>query len=141
MRTTVQAAPARQTAELVARLLGAGLLLATAGIHLYLYRHGYRTVPVIGPSFLLNAGLGGVAALALLCAPQRRLGWVAAGGGVVQAGTLAALLVSLTVGLFGFTESWQAPLVFPTIAVTGAGAVLLVGIALPRLAARRRRPT
>jgi len=47
------------------RAAGAGLLAATAAIHLYLYLTGYRTIPTIGwlflvqviPAFLLTAAL------------------------------------------------------------------------------------
>ena len=49
---------------LVLRVVGAGLLVATAAIHLDLYLTGYRTIPTIGWLFLLQVisafGLGAI---------------------------------------------------------------------------------
>lgn len=117
---------------LVLRLLGAGLLVAMAGIHLNLWFDGYRTIDVIGPSFLLNAVLGFALALAVLLAPARLLGWVAAAGALLQAGTLGALILTTTVGLFGFVESTAAPLFWETVVVEVAGAVVLAVLAAVR---------
>ena len=54
----------------VLRVLGSGLLIATAAIHLDLYLTGYRTIPTIGWLFLLQViaafGLG----LAVLAIPS-----------------------------------------------------------------------
>jgi hypothetical protein len=128
-----------------ARLVGAGLLAAMAGIHLHLYAGGYRGIATIGPLFLLNGVLGALAALAVLATPRRWLGWVSLAGAMLQAGTLGALLLSLTVGLFGFRESTSAPLISTTLAVETAGAVVLLAVAARELwpelrswAARRR---
>lgn len=113
------------------RVVGAALLAATGAIHLHLYDSGYRTIATIGPLFLLNGVLGIAVAAALVVVPRRWLPWVSLAGGALEAGTLGGLLLSLTVGLFGFTESAGAPLVGTTIAVESAGAVLLVGFAAP----------
>lgn len=55
----------------VERVVGSGLLIATAAIHLDLYLTGYRTIPTIGWLFLLQViaafGLG----LAVLAIPSR----------------------------------------------------------------------
>lgn len=117
------------------RLVGSALLAGMAGIHLYLYFDGYRTLHTIGPLFLLNAVLGALAIIAVLAAPRRWLGWASLAGALLQAGTLGALLLSLTVGLFGFHESTKASLVPTTIVVELAGAVVLFA-----LAARELRP-
>lgn len=109
------------------RAVGAGLLLAMAWIHWHLYDLAYSTVDVIGPLFLLNAVAGVLAAVALLVTPSRWLALVELGGALLTLGTLAGLLASLTVGLFGFTETWDAPLVGQTIAVESAGVVVLGG--------------
>src|SRR5580700_10956195 len=91
----------------VERVVGAGLLIATAAIHLDLYLTGYRTIPTIGWLFLLQViaafGLG----LAVLVIPSRlvlpgRLA-AAAGAGFALA-TLAGYLLSVWIGLFGFKE-------------------------------------
>ncbi len=42
-----------------------------------------------------------------------------------MAGTLAALLLSLTIGLFGFSDTLQAPLAPTTLVVESIGVVLL----------------
>jgi hypothetical protein len=123
------------------RVVGAALLGTMAGIHLHLYNLGFRSVPKIGPSFMLNAVLGAVFAVALLVTPRRWLALASLAGAGLLAGTLAALVISLTVGLFDFHETLQAPLIWPTIAVEGGGALLLLGYAIgdgwPRLRAWR----
>jgi hypothetical protein len=126
---------------LAGRLVGAGLLAAMAGIHLHLYNGGYRGVATIGPLFLLNGVLGALAAVAVLVSPRRWLGWVSLAGAGLQAGTLGALILSLTVGLFDFTESTHAPLVWTTIAVESAGAVVLLAVAVRELWPRLRAMT
>jgi predicted lipoprotein with Yx(FWY)xxD motif len=88
-------------------VVGSGLLIATAAIHLDLYLTGYRTIPTIGWLFLLQViaafGLG----LAVLAIPRRliiagRLA-AAAGAGFALA-TLGGYLLSVWTGLFGFKE-------------------------------------
>ncbi|RBY91004.1 hypothetical protein [Blastococcus sp. TF02A-30] len=118
------------------RLLGAALLAATAWIHLDLWRDGYRDVDVIGPAFLLAVVLGSGSAALLLVVPRAVLPWVAALGALVCGGTLAALLVSTWVGLFGFRESTAAALWWESFWVEAAGALVLAGLAW--LASARR---
>jgi predicted lipoprotein with Yx(FWY)xxD motif len=88
-------------------VVGSGLLIATAAIHLDLYLTGYRTIPTIGWLFLLQViaafGLG----LAVLAIPSRlvitgRLA-AAAGAGFALA-TLGGYILSVWIGLFGFKE-------------------------------------
>jgi predicted lipoprotein with Yx(FWY)xxD motif len=88
-------------------VVGSGLLIATAAIHLDLYLTGYRTIPTIGWLFLLQViaafGLG----LAVLAVPSRlvitgRLA-AAAGAGFALA-TLGGYILSVWIGLFGFKE-------------------------------------
>jgi hypothetical protein len=117
--------------RLVVRLLGAALLLAMAWIHEHLYGIGYSTVPTIGPLFRLDAVLGVGAAVLVLLTPARWWRWACAAGALLQIGTLAALVQSLTIGAFGFTETLDAPLVWQTIVVETLGfAVLAVGAAV-----------
>ncbi len=86
---------------LVLRVIGAGLLVATAAIHLDLYLTGYRTIPTIGWLFLLQVisafGLG-----AIVLGSDNRLA-SAAGAGFALA-TLGGYLLSLRISLFGFRE-------------------------------------
>src|ERR1700729_1469932 len=95
---------------LALRVVGAGLLVATAAIHLDLYLTGYRTIPTIGWLFLLQVivafGLG-LAVLAIpprltAVAPATRLA-AGAGAGFALA-TLGGYLLTVWIGLFGFKE-------------------------------------
>jgi hypothetical protein len=110
------------------RIVGVGLLVAMGWIHFYLWLDGgYRSVTLIGPLFLLNAIGGLVLAVALLVVPLRLLTVTTALATLFMAGTLGALLISLTPsGLFGFQESTLAPLVPTTLWVESAGVVMLV---------------
>ena len=92
------------------RITGAGLLAATAAIHLDLYLTGYRSIPTIGWLFLLQVIAAFALALAILAAPlvlsshpAQDAGLSAAGAGFALA-TLGGYLLSLWVGLFGFRE-------------------------------------
>jgi hypothetical protein len=112
------------------RILGAGLLAAMGWIHLDLWLDGYRNIDVIGPAFLLNVLAGfGLAAL-LLVTPRRFVTWVAALGALACAGTLGALILSTTVGLFGFRESTAATLWWESFWVELAGALVLAALAV-----------
>ncbi len=127
--------PAVRPLLLALRLVGAGLLAATAGIHLYLWAAGYRDIPTIGPLFLVNVVAAGVLCLAVLAAPWRWLAAVAVLG-ALQAGTLGALLLSVWVGLFGFVESTRATLFWPSVRVEAVGAGVLAALALLRVRTR-----
>jgi predicted lipoprotein with Yx(FWY)xxD motif len=86
---------------LILRVAGAGLLTAAGAIHLDLYLTGYRTIPTIGWLFLLQVIAAFGLALAVLLTGSRLA--AAAGAGFALA-TLAGYLLSIWVGLFGFTE-------------------------------------
>jgi hypothetical protein len=134
-----RAAPAdrRPALEWPLRVLGALLLAAMAWIHVDLWLDGYRTIDLIGPAFLLNAIAGFGLAVLLLVTPRALLGWVALLGALTAAGTLAGLLLSTTVGLFGFVETTQAALWWESFWVEVA-AVVVLG-ALAALTLRRHR--
>jgi hypothetical protein len=83
------------------RVAGAGLLAATAGIHLDLYLTGYRSIPTIGWLFLLQV-ITAFGLAAVLAAFGSRL--AAAAGALFAASTLGGYLLSVWVGLFGFKE-------------------------------------
>ena len=134
------AAPAApRTLTLSVRVVGAALLVAAGWIHLRLWLDGYRDIAWIGPLFLTNAVLAGLGALAVLLAPVRLLPWAALLGGLLQIGTLVGLVLSLTVGVFGFHESWSASLVVPSIVVEAAGFLVLTGYAAWAGTRQRRR--
>jgi predicted lipoprotein with Yx(FWY)xxD motif len=99
--------PASRWPKVIPRVVGSGLLIATAAIHLDLYLTGYQTIPTIGWLFLLQViaafGLG----LAVLAIPNRlvTLSRLAAGAGAGFAlATLGGYLLSVWIGLFGFKE-------------------------------------
>jgi hypothetical protein len=122
---------------LLLRIAGAALLVAMAWIHLDLWNDGYRTIDWIGPLFMVNVVAGFAMALAVLLAPQRWLSAVAALGALLLAGTLAALCLSVWVGLFGFQESTRAELFWETVWVEAAGTVVLAALAVLALPRQR----
>jgi predicted lipoprotein with Yx(FWY)xxD motif len=93
--------------NVILRVVGSGLLISTAAIHLDLYLTGYRTIPTIGWLFLLQViaafGLG----MAVLAIPSRFViaSRLAAGAGAGFAlATLGGYLLTVWIGLFGFKE-------------------------------------
>ena len=82
-------------------IAGAALLVASGAIHLDLYLTGYRTIPTIGWLFLLQV----IAAFALALAILVTGSWLAeAAGAGFAVSVLGGYLLSIWVGLFGFTE-------------------------------------
>jgi hypothetical protein len=124
--------PAGLPLRVAIRVVGAGLLLGMAWIHQHLYDIGYSTVPTIGPLFRLNAVLGLVAALLALLVPMPWWRLACAAGALLQIGTLAALVQSLTIGAFGFKETLDAPYIPQTFAVEILGFLVLALGALVR---------
>ena len=108
--------------------------LAVSGvIHAYLYIHGYRDIPVVGPAFLLQASVFcALAVLILVGGP----GWLQLVALLGAAGSLVAFALSRTVGLFGFTETgWHpSPYALITVVAEVLTLVLVVTTAL------RQRP-
>lgn len=134
---------ANRVVTIAVRVLGAGLLVAAGWIHLYLYNGGYSGISIIGPLFLAHAVTAFLAAAAVLLTPGRWLPWVCLAAGLFEAGSIGGLVLSLTVGLFGFIESPSAPWVGTTIAVEALGFVLFVGYGafVARPWAQHREPT
>jgi len=102
-----RAPSARGWLQIILRVAGSGLLIATAAIHLDLYLTGYRTIPTIGWLFLLQVIAAFALGLTVLVIPGRlvipsRLA-AAAGAGFALA-TLGGYLLSVWIGLFGFKE-------------------------------------
>jgi hypothetical protein len=93
-----------KTANLM-RYAGALAVLAVGIDHIVeYYAYDYRALPTIGTLFLLNFLGAMVIGLALLAPIRRFRKPLAAGGITLGVGTLAGLLVSEKVGLFGFVE-------------------------------------
>ena len=93
-----------------------------AAIHLHLWSEGYRHIPTDGPLFLVDAIAGFILAAILLVWPRPLAGLLGAG---FMASTLAALILSINVGLFGFQESIRASFVVESILLESLGAVAL----------------
>jgi hypothetical protein len=107
----------------VLRLVGIGLLIWVAAIHLDLWAEGYRQIPTDGPLFLLNA-IGGFALAAIFLVWPRALAGLLGIG--YMAVTLAALIVSSNIGLFGYQESIDASFVIESILLESIGALTLL---------------
>jgi hypothetical protein len=117
---------------LVSAVTGAAFLVWSAVIHLMLWSDGYKDISVIGPLFLVQAIAGIVIALAIVA-----LRWLAllAIGSVTGVATAVGLLLSVNVGLFGFTESLSVPYAELSLAVEFTAAfVLLIAACLLALA-------
>ena len=107
----------------VLRILSAVLLLATGGIHLYLVFNGVGGI--LGVAFVLNAVAGLVLAIAMVVLHGRLLQIATVLSLLFLIATLGALLLALTVGLFGITETWDFTLVPETVIVESIGVVVL----------------
>jgi hypothetical protein len=108
--------------------------LAVSGVvHAYLYIHGYRDIPAIGPAFLLQGSMFCALALLILVGGPAWLQLVAAIG---AAGSLVAFALSRTATLFGFTETGWQPSPYAAITVIAEVLTLL----LVGTTALRQRP-
>jgi|ERR1700722_1471345 len=121
---------------LVLAATGAAFLIWSAVIHLMLWSDGYKDISVIGPLFLVQAIVCIVLAVAIVA-----FRWLAllAVGAVTGVATAAGLLLSASVGLFGYTESLTVPYAELSLAVEFTAAfVLLVAACVLALAPSAR---
>ena len=105
---------------------GAACTVYSGYIHLYLWGRQpfpYRDIPTIGWLFLLQ----GIAAIivGLLIVITRRVGALLIGAGFLIV-SVAALVIDVEVGMFGFKDSWAVPYAKSTLYEEIAGAVLLL---------------
>jgi hypothetical protein len=116
--------------------IGAAFLVWSAVIHLELWGDGYSDISVIGPLFLAQ-GIGCIV-LGLAIVAFRSLALLAAGA-VAGAATAVGLLLTVHVGLFGYTESLSVPYATLSLAVEFTAAfLLLLATALLALGAHAR---
>jgi hypothetical protein len=116
--------------------IGAGFLVWSGVIHLILWSDGYKDISVIGPLFLVQAI--GCIILAVAIVALRWLALIAAGA-VAGVATAVGLLLTASVGLFGYTESLTVPYADLSLAVEFTAAfVLLVSACVLALAAPSR---
>lgn len=108
----------------VMRILSAIALLVAGGIHLYLVFDGVGGI--LGVFFVLNAIAALVLALAMIFLKGRLLQIATVLSLLFLIATLGSLLLALTVGLFGITETWDFTLVPETVIVESIGIVILL---------------
>ena len=114
----------------LARLIAAVLILAGGAVHFQLWRGGYRGIPRIGPWFMANVIISVVLALALLVRNDAR---VALAGVAFSLASLGALVMSRTIGIFGFTDkAWTSSVVRASGAEIGAVLFLTAILAMRR---------
>ena len=107
----------------IMRILSAIFLFATGVIHLVLVFNG--TGGILGVAFTLNGIAGIVLAIAMLVLRSRLLQWATVLSLLFMIATLLALILALTIGLFGITEEWDAFLVPQTVVIESIGIVVL----------------
>ena len=118
-------------------VLGAGLVIATAVIHLHLWLSGYRHVAKLNVAFMGQAVSGFILAGALLL-----LRWPALVGlgALYMAGSAAALIMSATVGFLGIHDGLGVPWAAWSLGTEVAGFVIMgvaAGMVLLRTPLRR----
>jgi len=106
-------------------IAGAAFLVASGAIHLDLYLTGYNSIPTIGPLFLLQIIAAYLLAIAI---PATGLRLAYAAGAGFSIATLGGYLLSLEVGLFGFTEVRTTAGIVAAILDVGGFAVLTAGL-------------
>ena len=105
------------------RLLSAIVLLVMGGIHLYLVFYGVGGL--LGALFVLNAVGALVLAIAVMVLRGRLLSLATVLSLLFMVGTLLALVLALTVGLFGIHEVLSFKLVPTTLVVESIGTIIL----------------
>lgn len=127
----------------ILRILSAVLLLAAGGIHLYLAFNGVGGL--LGVMFILNGIAGIVLAVAMVVTRGRLLQLATVLGLLFLIASLLALILALTVGLFGIHETWDFTLVPETVVIEAIGIVVLAittALVLRRpVVARSTRPS
>src|ERR1700722_6206468 len=103
------------------RVAAAAMLFAAGGIHLDLYLTGYRFIPTIGVLFILQVIGAAVLGLAVIAVPRRI---VAISAALFALSTLGGYVLSIWVGLFGFTEVRTTAGIVAGIVEVGAFVVL-----------------
>jgi hypothetical protein len=107
----------------VLRILSAIVLIVIGGIHLFLVFDGVGGT--LGVLFVLNAIAGVVLGIGMFAARGRLFRVTTILGLLFAIASLLALLLALTVGLFGITEVWTFTLVPETVVVDAIAVVLL----------------
>src|SRR5580700_4358729 len=113
-------------------IAGAALLVASGAIHLDLYLTGYRTIPTIGPLFLLQVIAAFVLAAAILVTGN----WVAeaagAWAGLIDVAAFATLAIAAAPGLPSVVNLGRRLLPAVAVASVVALALLFAAVATPK---------
>ena len=117
---------------------GGGLLGIDAVVHAQQYSVILHAVPWIGPLFALN--VAACAAVIVGLVPRRTRAPAALVGMAVAAGSLIALLLSYTTGLFGWFETGLRTPVIVAIGSEAGAFVAFAGALAASRPARRLRP-
>jgi hypothetical protein len=117
------------------RLLSAITLLAMGGIHLYLVFDGVGGS--LGVLFVLNVIGALVLAIAIMALRGRLLSLAAVLSLLFTVGSLLALVLALTVGLFGIHEVMSFTLVPTTLVVESVGTIIMAVTVALVLGSRR----
>jgi len=125
-------------------LLGGAVITLYSGyIHLHLWGrqpYPYSAIPTIGPLFLLQ-GIVGILLGVLVVFTRRFFAVLLAAGFMIV--SVAALIIDVEVGMFGFQDSWSVPYATSTLYWEIVGAVLLLiaagALAWPAVATRSWR--
>ena len=129
--------PTARWAVNILAVAGAALMIWSAVVHFQLWNDGYRDISVIGPLFLVQ-GIGAIV-IAALVVLFRRLVLLAAGA-ITLIATAVGLLLSVYVGLFGYTENLAVYNAKTSLVVEFTGAAVLLAAAGILATARRRGP-
>ncbi|MHA7984372.1 hypothetical protein ACX9R5_01080 [Rathayibacter sp. CAU 1779] len=112
-----------QPVQWLMRILSAIILVIVGGIHLFLVFDGVGGT--LGVLFVLNAIAALVLAVGMLVLRGRLLQLATVLSLLFLVATLLALLLALTVGLFGIREVWTFTLVPQTVVIESIGIVVL----------------
>ncbi len=126
---------ADRTGDVVAVLVAAAIMLASAGDHVYLWDIAYRHVATLGPLFLVQAISAVVLAIVLAAT---RLVIVMIASLLLMLGTIAGFIVSDTVGLFGFKLPEVTQYAYLALSSEAASSAILVIVLIRH--ARSARP-
>jgi hypothetical protein len=122
-----------RSAVIVGIVLGAAMIVASAAIHLHLWKIGYRQIHLIGPSFLAQAISGFVLAALLILRPRVI---VVVAGFLFCAGSIGALVLSATVGFLGSHDNLSTPWAGWSFITELVGGIVLAACAVAMVRAR-----
>ncbi len=116
-------------------VLGAATIVATGAIHLHLWMTGYKHIHVANIDYLFLAQAISGFVLGPLIVLFRRM-FIVLAGAAFLASSVGGLVLSATVGFFGFHDALSVPWATRSLVVECVGFVLLVASGLALVARR-----